>query len=181
MEDSNDLSAGALHAGHTSETEFGNPCTLKSSNSSGVCKLLKECEAVQDEVKSGHNAPQTCGNQGIQSVVCCPNSRRPEDITERKCREYSSYIQEKQLCGHKIVQVIVGGQRPVERKEFPHVAVLGYQNEDSGNLTWLCGGSLISEEYILTAAHCILPGGYPEPKSVLCYKTSTGRVCTARV
>ena len=25
MEDSNDLSAGALHAGHTSETEFGEP------------------------------------------------------------------------------------------------------------------------------------------------------------
>lgn len=48
---------------------------------------------------------------------------------------------------------VVGGN-DAERSEFPHMALLGYGfDEDSAQ--WICAGSLVSENFILTAGHCI--------------------------
>ncbi|KAJ8705464.1 hypothetical protein PYW08_012510 [Mythimna loreyi] len=49
--------------------------------------------------------------------------------------------------------VITGG-RNAYRDQFPHMALLGYGN-DMKTAQWLCGGSVISDKFILTAGHCI--------------------------
>ncbi|KAL0111199.1 hypothetical protein PUN28_012835 [Cardiocondyla obscurior] len=46
---------------------------------------------------------------------------------------------------------IINGTK-AEHKEFPHMAAVGFGDFDA--ISWLCGGSLISSKFVLTAAHC---------------------------
>ncbi|KAL1461193.1 hypothetical protein WDU94_013114, partial [Cyamophila willieti] len=97
-------------------------------------------------------------------------TRKPQkkSISELKCEEYSKpYTQtinalplslDPELvslsvgkCDRNAQALIVGGQKS-ELGEFPHMAAVGFKTKRG--LSWNCGGSLISETFVLTAAHC---------------------------
>uniref|UniRef100_A0A8D8RL55 Serine protease snake n=2 Tax=Cacopsylla melanoneura TaxID=428564 RepID=A0A8D8RL55_9HEMI len=97
-------------------------------------------------------------------------TRKPQkkSISELKCDEYSKpYTQTINAlplsldpevvslsvgkCDRNAQALIVGGQKS-ELGEFPHMAAVGFRTKRG--VSWNCGGSLISETFVVTAAHC---------------------------
>lgn len=87
------------------------------------------------------------------------------------CRQYSELVYanvpqsssnagppSKTLNCYNVLTLIVGGSK-AKPKEFPHMALLGYGAITDEQKSWGCGGSLISNMWILSAAHCTINSG----------------------
>ncbi|CAL8074531.1 unnamed protein product [Orchesella dallaii] len=156
-------------------------CTINDTrNTTGVCKQITACPAVIGLLRAGV-APTACASK--KAVVCCPSNRR---ISAEKCTEYMNVLKkplkakgalvynetpkrrrredETSLKCEAFFSAFISGGRSAREREYPYQVALGYGN--SSNPDWRCGGTLISENAVLTAAHCILTA-YGSPKIVL--------------
>lgn len=136
----------------------GSSCELESGDT-GICKKLPDCAPRLKEVQEGKrqlDSSGRCGFSGFVEIVCCPINVITEKISPRladaACQTYLD-AQRNRLSFH-----IYGGTE-AKPGEFPYVVALGYEDKnDLKNLSFIsysCGGSLISVDHVLTAAHCV--------------------------
>ncbi|XP_037819911.1 serine protease snake [Lucilia sericata] len=151
--------------------EEGAFCRRSFDGRSGYCILAYQCLHVIREYRVHGTKIDICTYRKNIPVICCPLADKHIDdqrISAQKCQEYHEAVRgiklglPRHLSGKMCVAsipLIVGGEI-TQREEYPHMAALGWTQSDK-ELKWGCGGTLISDLFVLTAAHCATSGGKP--------------------
>ncbi|CAG7837792.1 unnamed protein product [Allacma fusca] len=106
----------------------GSKCSLSAGRIAGVCTNVKNCGyAISNYIA------------GISPTLCSPIK---DGIA----------IEDTHKCGIAPTAYITSG-RNAKPDEFPYMAALGYG--ELKEKSWKCGGTIISDEFVLTAAHCV--------------------------
>lgn len=61
-----------------------------------------------------------------------------------------------------VIFFVVGGSTTVQN-EFPFMSAIGVKQNNE--IEWKCGGSLVSDQHIITAAHCV--NGYQNDDNLI--------------
>jgi len=148
----------------------------------GICTVLLQCPSMYSllEVPSpfllNYLRRSICGYQGFDPKVCCPDfaggntdvsfvfgntSPKPPSPPKPPSRPPSrpSSGGKPHLparCGltNATDLRIVGGEE-APPGAWPWIALLGYKDEVTNKIDYLCGGALISHQHVVTAAHCV--------------------------
>lgn len=128
----------------------GDSCLLANGAGNGVCRHYASCPSLRSTPKTDWI---TCSFDRDQPIVCCPTTvgtalnQRIASVSERMCDSFPPTS----ALGNHIFNGI-----EAELNEFPHMAALGYPSKGE-ETPFRCGASLISDRFLLTAAHCLSP------------------------
>ncbi|XP_053613900.1 CLIP domain-containing serine protease HP8-like isoform X2 [Plodia interpunctella] len=134
------------------------------------CIVLQDCVGLYNQLQQGASNQLTqllrtlhCGFDANTPKICCPpefsgasngatNSVPETSNLESRVRQPSSLLPGYDTCGIQNDDRIVGGTR-ADIDEHPWMALLRYDKPKGWG--FYCGGVLISQRYVMTAAHCV--------------------------
>ncbi|XP_050095404.1 serine protease easter-like isoform X2 [Anopheles aquasalis] len=126
------------------------PSCLTPTNKAGNCVAIERCRNILAIVRSKKPPKQSvqnyikganCTLPGVARSVCC----QPKEVVRRR-----NLLPEN--CGNIVHQKMAEGNQ-TEPFQYPWMVVLQYSK--NGAQRDSCGGSLINNRYVLTAAHCM--------------------------
>ncbi|XP_065204629.1 venom protease-like [Planococcus citri] len=147
--------------------QTGDSCRTPN-NEAGNCMNIKNCPHLNDKLKGTLNqkdrdllSKSQCGRDTTGVKVCCnlnsnettvPRTGDPVNPTGSNNTAATDYS----ICGKskRNTNKIVGGQNS-SLGDWPWIVAIGYRRPSNPNTLWECGGSLISDRWVITAAHCI--------------------------
>uniref|UniRef100_A0A6P7GK57 Phenoloxidase-activating factor 1-like n=1 Tax=Diabrotica virgifera virgifera TaxID=50390 RepID=A0A6P7GK57_DIAVI len=166
---------------HYGERDF--PTITCTASKGDLCIPIRQCPYFND-LLNNNPIPRPrnvitairenqCGFKGNTPYVCCsrPTTLPPETTTEYKMvSPYSTHLSDRfsdsltkhynyRLLPQNICGVVSTGSRITNGQtaglnEYPWMALIFYNSSD-GIIDFRCGGSVINDRYVLTAAHCV--------------------------
>merc|ERR1711915_1039168 len=114
----------------------------------------------------------TCGDHGTRQrtrecnspvpshggLTCQGENHQVDTCHQAACLTEATIPTLDNLCGTRIQgsqQFRVVGGVPAKLHAHPWIAALGYRLKKDGKIDYLCGGTLITNRHVVTAAHCI--------------------------
>ncbi|CAG4965215.1 unnamed protein product [Parnassius apollo] len=136
--------------------DVGDKCKPNDNEPNGMCVLITDCKiAIMAIQRKNFHKFKRCGFKGLMEIVCCPQistdkfgdiEEKSERVADREC---------KKIVENSIPPLdlhIIGGEA-ASLGEFPHMVALGYESPEGYD--FLCGGTILSDSYVITAAHCV--------------------------
>ncbi|XP_053697459.1 CLIP domain-containing serine protease B4-like [Sabethes cyaneus] len=146
-------------------------------NELGTCVFVAEClfirQVLQKPILDNNDIrfieASRCGTHDRKALVCCakpsggspatPVSAKPAAAVASRVDNVPvnfsklGLLPKAPVCGIQYSDRIVGGER-TKIDEYPWTARIQHFDRRSNDYAFHCGGSLINELYVLTAAHC---------------------------
>ncbi|KAF2901168.1 hypothetical protein ILUMI_05019 [Ignelater luminosus] len=138
---------------------YEKPCTTPNGEKAkcvpvSICSIIKNAIVGHDKDAEEFARLSQCGYENEGPSVCCGSEAYPLR---------TNLLPNRTVCGVDKSNERIYGGTVTEIWEFPWMALLGYNYNDSGSdAGFKCGGTLTNSRYVLTAAHCVSLRSYAE-------------------